>query len=175
MAPRLCGLCVAVVLGIAVPSRANSPWVLHAGAGVGIRETEYRGYGPAVPSESSIGPVATADIGVRLHSLVGFGLHVGAQQVRVGKRVAFGEPDADDYLELEAGVSVQASLHRFSVLPWIGVQSFDSHRQVAGGVTVGYDVLVLDRDRIGLFASGSYGGAWSNYYAACVGVGYRFW
>ena len=163
-----------VVVMLAPSAHAESPWVLHSGIGLGVHRTTLDDFG-MLHAVSSIGPGLRVDAGYRVHTSLAVGLHLGAQHIRALDQVSSDQFDEHSYVELEAGLSASVVVDRISVTPWFGLQGFHDQRQRAGGVTMGYDVRVVDRDRLGAFASLSYGSEFMRYYGLCLGVAYRYW
>lgn len=168
-------------VALSTPARADSPWVLQAGVGVGVHRTRYHAdyIGPGVmrpAALTSVGPGVRLDAGYRVHPVAAVGVHLGGQHVRAAERLAIDQYEDEHYLELEAGLSAAVVLDRVSMSPWFGQQGFQSKRQYAGGMTVAYDVRVGGSDRVAAFASATYGtGFEMRYYGLCLGVAYRYW
>jgi hypothetical protein len=105
------------------------------------------------------------------------GLHLGAQHVRASRQISSDEFETENQLELEVGLSVQVMPSpRISLAPWLGLQGVREGTQRAGGLTFGYDVRILGHERIGAFATATYGSGWEmRYVGLCLGVAYRYW
>ena len=170
----------AVLLGLSGHAGAESPWVLQAGAGVGVHRT-HADYPDAPPPSFSIGPGVQIDAGYRVHSIAAVGLHLGAQVIEAPRHLAINSFEDRTYVGIEAGVSGSVVLDRVTLSPWLGLQSLHGKRYRAVGLTAAYDVRIFDHERIALFASVIVnndllaGDNWPiSDVGALVGVGYRY-
>jgi hypothetical protein len=174
-------LALLVALAVERPAHAEAPVIFLGGAGMALQRTQYHDYylGPAAAQAdgtTSFLPGARIDVAYRVHATAGVGVHIGAHGVRALRMIALDQFARETYLELEAGLSGFVSTNRWSVAPWLGWQGFQEKRQLAGGVTVMYDLRTFEREHIGVFASATYGSGFTLVYAGlCVGVAYGYW
>lgn len=162
-------------------ARAESPWVLNAGAGVGVHRT-HADYPDAPPPTFSIGPGVQIDAGYRVHRIAAVGLHLGTQVIKAPKHLAINGFEDQTYVGIEVGVGSSFVIDRVTLSPWFGLQSLHSKRYRAVGLTATYDVRNFGHERIALFASvivnnELFGGDnWPiSDVGALVGAGYRYW
>lgn len=171
----------AVLLALSVPARADSPWVLQAGVGLGVHRT-HADYPGAPPPGFSFGPAVQIDAGYRVHCIAAVGFHLGAQVVSAPQEQAVNSFEDQTYIGIEAGLSGSVVLDRVTLSPWLGLQSLHSKRYRAAGLIGTYDVRTFGHERIALLASVIVNNDWisgDNWpisdVGVLVGVGYRYW
>jgi hypothetical protein len=169
---------------LAFPShaRAESPFVVQVGAGIGAHKT-HADYPDAPSAQFSFGPGMQIDAGYRVHRIAAIGLHLGAQIIGAPKHLHIGEFEERTYVGIETAISGTVVLDRSTLSPWFGLQSLHDKRYRAAGLIGTYDLRSLGRhESIALFASVIVNKAWlggDNWpisdVGALVGVGYRYW
>lgn len=171
----------AIMLGLLGRAEAESPWVLQAGAGVGIHRT-HADYSDAPPPSFSIGPGLQIDAGYRVHRIAAVGLHLGTQVIEAPRHLAINSFEDQTYVGIEAGLSGSVVIDRVTLSPWFGLQSLHNKRYRAAGLIGTYDVRIFDHERIAVFASVIVnndllpGDQWPiSDVGTLVGAGYRYW
>lgn len=171
----------AASLALSVPARADSPWVLQAGVGLGVHRT-HADYPTAPPAGFSLGPAVQIDAGYRVHCIAAVGFHLGAQVVSAPQEQSITSFDNETYIGIEAGVSGSIALDRVTLSPWLGLQSLHGKRYRAAGLVGAYDVQRSGRESIAVLASVIVNNDWisdENWpisdVGVLVGVGYRYW
>lgn len=164
-----------MLLGLAPHARAESPWVVQAGVGLGVHRT-HADYPDAPAAGLSFGPGAQLDAGYRVHRIAAVGLHLGAQVIGAPKQLAGNRFEERTYVGIEAGVSGAVVFDRVTLSPWLGLQSLHGKRYRAAGLIGAYDVRTFGDESITLFASVIGNSGWPiGDVGALVGVGYRHW
>src|SRR5512135_1945391 len=92
----------AVLLALSAPARADSPWVLQAGVGLGVHRT-HADYQDAPPAGISFGPAVQIDAGYRVHCIAAVGFHLGAQVVSAPHEQTVNSFEDQTYIGIEAG------------------------------------------------------------------------
>lgn len=166
---------MAVLLVLAADVRAESPWVLQAGAGVGVHRTRAE-YPDAPEARFSFGPGMQLDAGYRVHRIAAIGIHLGAQVIEAPKHLAIDRYEHRTYVGIETGLSGSIAFERVTLTPWLGLQSLHSKRYQAGGLSAAFDVRTSGHESIALFASIVANRGWPiSDTGVLVGVAYRSW
>ena len=172
---------MAILLCLSVQARAESPWVVQAGAGLGVHRT-HADYPDAPPAGFSFGPAVQIDAGYRVHRIAALGLHLGAQVIGAPRHLALDSFEDRTFVGIEAGVSGSVALDRVTLTPWMGLQSLHGKRYRAVGLIGAYDLRTFGHERIALFASMIVNNDWLGLgnspisdVGVLLGVGYRSW
>lgn len=166
---------VTVLLVLAADADAESPWVLQAGAGIGVHRTRAE-YPEAPRARLSFGPGMQLDAGYRVHRIAAVGLHLGTQVIEAPNQIAPDSFEQRTYVGIEAGVSGSLVFDRVTLTPWLGLQSLHSKRYRAGGLSAAFDVRRSGHESIAGFASIIANRGWPIRDAGVlVGVAYRSW
>lgn len=170
-----------ILLGISVDARADSPWVLQAGVGVGVHRTG-ADYPDAPPPGFSPGAGMQIDAGYRVHRAAALGLHLGAQVFQAPRHLSINHFVDQTYVGIEGGVSGSVLLNRVTLTPWFGVQSLHNKRYRALGVIATYELRSVEHESVALLASVIVNNDWlaiDNWPISDVGVifgvAYRYW
>ena len=137
-------LALASRLAIAEPVRPY-PITVTAGLGVAMSDfpsDDYRSYGQDRSFTS--GAALRLDVAYLVHPSVAIGVHTGLARVDgldTEQRSMFNVDWPFTYTALEAGVTVQMTVDRFWLAPWVGMQQLDASEGLWGWAlewTLGY-------------------------------------
>jgi hypothetical protein len=168
-------------------------------ARIGIAGTADSYRATDVESSTRFGPGFHLDVGARIVDALGAGIHFGYTRNHSTEE-EFRPPDVvltwhDTYTSWQIGVSVQYTVGRFWVAPWVGTDDrtrddgdiADANRQFAGGLSAGADLYVHPTgNRLGIYGDitggrrtymtgfSSQEGQSADVYLS-LGIAYRYW